>query len=917
MMSKLEGRLHHDVNFLTWLILRLTLFAFLFATVIQPVRGTLVMPVQGTISQLTLSSSAILKTNSPSLVSSNGIFALGFFTSSSSATRFGLGIWYNIQLPAGIQTVVWMPQPDVNLSDAASLQLLPSGVLQLTDAVQGTRDQLVWSSSNNHPGTILELQDDGNLVLRSATSTVIWQSFDTPTDTLLPGQVLRATNSRPLVSWRGVDDWAKGSYFCALMPINNTMSLTLYWNGKSIDGWNQSSWSTTNLTIGNSNNTIYPYLISFPFSDYIYLDRANGSFYAGNESFSTLLMSSASSTQGPLRRVTLDRDGLLRLYSWTTNTNAWQVEGIWAPPGANGLCAVFAECGPYGLCTLDPSSPAYFATCSCPEGFELIDPYDQFKGCKRRYAIPPGVCVANTTKLIKAGEMDFPFASRLYPAEIMNETDCKHLCLNDCRCAGVVFWRRTGQCYIKSDPLFNGGFPQDIGNHSSYLKVLNSPLYSPGAHHRHMVDIITVTSVGVGAALVCLGMVLLAWKCWIQSQMKLHPKLVELDLLGMYPRKFTFRELSAATNSFCQSELIGSGGMGSVYKGALKPTGAIVAVKRIRHEARGSEEGFLAEACSISQIRHRNLVQLKGWCIEDGKLLLVYEYMSNGSLDQWLYDHRSDASSRRHQRSTAKELSWSLRYSILSQIAAALEYLHEDWQQCVLHRDIKSANVLLDAEFNAHLGDFGLARLIDHQKMEKTTLMAGTLGYMAPEIPYTGKATKETDVYSFGVLMLEVVCGKKPLDSSDAYDSLDEPGVVVLLHRVRRAYKDGNLLTTVDPRLKITRRDSNSNPFSKNPKQSKPDAAEADSSEDEIKAREEEQQTLVLKLGLLCCLPHPSARPSMRLVHRILVTGDAAAIPALPDTTQWTHLDVLEAAGSTSKGRYPSPRRPPPPVSSP
>ncbi|KAG0561366.1 hypothetical protein KC19_9G059300 [Ceratodon purpureus] len=901
MTSGFCPRLKH-IECLTRLILPLSLLNL----VIQAVHGELHLPVQGTSSQLPLSS--ILKPNSPSLVSGNGTFTLGFFSSSNNPGRFGLGIWYNVQISAGNQTVVWMLQRNANLSDDASLGLSGSGVLQLIDTMNGN-PQLLWTSGNNLPGAVLELQDDGNLVLRDATASVIWQSFDMPTDTLLPGQVLRAASNLSLVSWRGADDWAEGYYFCSWLPINGMIFLTLYWNGNSIDGWNHSSWSS-NVTDNNGAN-VYPYVVDYPGSDTMYLAGGsfNGTFFVGNESTGTFhtVMSSVSHNQG-LRRVTLDHNGVLRLYSWAygNNENSWTVESIWP----RHPCAVFAECGPYGVCSKVSEQQAYLGTCSCPDGFNYINQNDPLKGCKRKYPVLPDACALNVTKLemrrAVVGYTDFPFASRLYP--YVNTTDeqwCVSRCLNDCRCAGAVFWRGGARCYIKSEPLFNGGFQldpssSDIANHSSYLKVLNtSSLDSPSGHGRKPYVIIGA-SVAAGVVLVCVAMAFIGWMYWKQRHMtKLLPKFAQLGALDMCPRKFTYRELSVATKNFSQSELIGTGGMGSVYKGILRPTGAIVAVKCIRHEARGSEQVFLAEASSISQIRHRSLVQLRGWCIEDERLLLVYDYMPNGSLDHWLYDDRSEASKRGRQQRSGKLLSWSLRSSILTDIAAALTYLHEDWQQCVLHRDIKSGNVLLDAEFNAHLGDFGLARLIDHQKMEKTTLMAGTLGYMAPEMPYTGKATKETDVFSFGVLMLEVVCGKKPVDSASDLDSLENPEDIVLLHRVQRAHQEGNLLATVDPRLRITTLHSDRISESKLKRSESDDETETDFSSalcrriEEEKKLEDEQQTIVLKLGLLCCLPHPSARPSMRLVHQILLTGDATAIPELPDTTQWTHLDIL------------------------
>lgn len=701
--------------------------------------------------------------------------------------------------------------------------------------------------------------------------------------------------NRSLVSWRGADDWTDGYYFCAWLQINETPSLSLYWNGQSILDWNQSSWAS-NVTVTDS-ATVYPYMIDFPGSDKLYF-TANGSLFAGKEStnsFSTV-MTSTSNTEGLLRRVTLDRDGVLRSYSWTNGNleNSWAVESIWPQQP----CAVFAECGPYGICS-PAASQVYLGTCSCADGFQYIDPDNPSKGCKRKVEIPSNVCTANTTKvgmMRVVGYTDFPYANRLNRFEnVTDERWCRNQCLLDCRCAGAVFWRGGGRCYIKSEPLFNGGFSQDpsgdVGNHSSFLKI---SLDSPSTVDRPEIVFKILGGAAAGAALVSLVVTFGIWECWKRRRKQLRSMRSHVEFAGhlMCPRKFTLQELSAATSNFSQSEMIGCGGMGSVYKGMLTKDKAIVAVKRIRHETRGSEQGFLAEASSISQIRHRNLVQLKGWCIEDGKFLLVYDYMLNGSLDQWLYE------GKRRERA-GKELSWDLRFSILTDIAAALEYLHEDWQQCVLHRDIKSGNVLLDAEFNAHLGDFGLARLIDHQKMEKTTMMAGTFGYMAPEMPYTGKATKETDVYSFGVLMLEVVCGRRPMDSFSDLGNLE--GDIVLLHSVQRAHKQGKLLSVVDPRLRITKqRFGNGGSLNGDLKREPEHDVKAQFSGvltrrvEEERVREDEQKMLVLKVGLLCCLPIPGARPSIRLVRQIL-TGDVTSVPALPDTDHWTHLDTLDA----------------------
>ncbi|KAG0563603.1 hypothetical protein KC19_8G044600 [Ceratodon purpureus] len=265
-------------------------------------------------------------------------------------------------------------------------------------------------------------------------------------------------------------------------------------------------------------------------------------------------------------------------------------------------------------------------------------------------------------------------------------------------------------------------------------------------------------------------------------------------LMGV--RRFTFKELKKATNNFNEGSLLGKGGSGTVYKGTLTPSGVMVAVKRLKHDSQHVDRVFLAEVSSISQIRHRNLVHLQGWCHEDAHFLLVFDHMSNGSLDEWLFPSRRRCPSDPKYKKF-EVLPWELRFSILAGVAAAVEYLHEEWVQCVLHRDIKLSNVMLDADFNPHLGDFGLARLMDHKKLEKTTMVAGTFGCMAPEIHYTGRATKESDVYSFGVLMLEVLCGRRAVNLQ--VEDPDED--FMLLQAVWRSYEGGNILSAVDPGL--------------------------------------------------------------------------------------------------------------------
>ncbi|CAL4897896.1 unnamed protein product [Urochloa decumbens] len=258
------------------------------------------------------------------------------------------------------------------------------------------------------------------------------------------------------------------------------------------------------------------------------------------------------------------------------------------------------------------------------------------------------------------------------------------------------------------------------------------------------------------------------------------------------PQRFCYDDLAAATGDFSDGRRLGSGGFGSVYRGFLTDGNRHLAVKRVSKTSRQGWKEFVSEVRIISRLRHRNLVQLIGWCCHGGdgesdgddELLIVYELMPNGSLDAHLY--RSD-----------NVLTWPVRYGIALGVGAALLYLHEDAEQRVVHRDIKPSNVMLDETFTAKLGDFGLARLIDDGRRSHTTGAAGTMGYMDPECMLAGRVDVTSDVYSFGVLLLEVTCGRRPsvrVQEEDEY-------FVHLVQWVWDSYGGGSILNAADEQL--------------------------------------------------------------------------------------------------------------------
>ncbi|XP_050203685.1 L-type lectin-domain containing receptor kinase V.9-like [Mercurialis annua] len=292
------------------------------------------------------------------------------------------------------------------------------------------------------------------------------------------------------------------------------------------------------------------------------------------------------------------------------------------------------------------------------------------------------------------------------------------------------------------------------------------------------------------------------------------------------PHRFAYKDLFAATKGFTEKELLGKGGFGEVYRGVLPVSKIQVAVKKVSHNSKQGMKEFVAEIATIGRLRHPNLVRLLGYCRGKGELILVYDYMPNASLDKFIYK-------------TEVTLSWNQRFKIIKDVASGLAYLHEEWVETIVHRDIKPSNVLLDGEFNGKLGDFGLARSCKRAQDPETTHLAGTLGYIAPELAKNGKATPSTDIYAYGVFCLEVACGRRPVESRAS------PEEANLVDWVYRRWKEGKILSTADSKLQMD--------------------------------FEVEEVELVLKLGLLCSHPVAEVRP--RISQVLLYLKGIASIP--------------------------------------
>jgi serine/threonine protein kinase len=367
-----------------------------------------------------------------------------------------------------------------------------------------------------------------------------------------------------------------------------------------------------------------------------------------------------------------------------------------------------------------------------------------------------------------------------------------------------------------------------------YDKLPKLPRIGPKPRSKALTVALPIaTTVSVLAA-VALGFVLL-------RRRRRYAELREDWEVEFGPHRFAYKDLYDGTGGFRDKRLLGAGGFGRVYKGVLPGSGTYIAVKKVSHESRQGMKEFVAEVASIGRLRHRNLVPLLGYCRREGELLLVYDYMLNGSLDKHLHCHGDKP-----------VLAWAQRVHIVRGVAAGLLYMHEDWEKVVIHRDIKASNVLVDGEMNGRLGDFGLARLYDHGTDPQTTHVVGTMGYLAPELVRTGKATTLSDVFAFGSFLLEVACGRRPIEEEED-DSAATVGVgigdrFVLVDWVLGHWRKGSIAGAVDARLGLEY-----------------DVAEAD---------------LVLRLGLACLHPSPAARPTMRQVTQYL--DGSAPLPELP-----------------------------------
>ncbi|KAK3429092.1 hypothetical protein EUGRSUZ_E00499 [Eucalyptus grandis] len=572
----------------------------------------------------------------------------------------------------------------------------------------------VWStnltaSSSGSSSTVAVLGDDGNFALKDGlnSSVTLWQSFNHPTDTWLPGAKImidkRTNMSQPLTSWKNVEDPSTGSFSLELKPISESL---IWWR----------------------RNSFYPAMTSNYTNHFKYVDNENESYFTYSVKISANTIS----------RFVMDLSGQIKVYSWLSSFQAWSL--LWSQPWQTR--EVYRLCGPFGVCT--KTAPNF---CSCLPGFSISSVRDWnlsdwSGGCKRNSDLN---CAANASN----AERDrFSLISNMiWPddrisLDVWSNTECQAACLSNCSCTAYSF--ESNACSIWFGDLFNVQqlSQNDTEGLSFYLRRAASDVQDTSKKS----NVIVIVAGSVSSTVTILEIVFFGIWRW-RRRATVTSKTVEGSLIA-----FAYRDLKVATKNF--SEKLGGGGFGSVFKGTL-PDSSPIAVKKLESISQG-EKQFRTEVNTIGNIQHVNLVWLRGFCSEGDKRLLVYSFMPNGSLDYHLF-----------RRKDSKTLDWKTRYQIALRTARGLAYLHEKCRDCIIHCDIKPENILLDAEFCPKVADFGLAKLVGRDFSRVLTTMRGTRGYLAPEWISGVAITAKADVYSYGMMLFEFVSGRRNSELSE------------------------------------------------------------------------------------------------------------------------------------------------------
>ncbi|KAJ1298185.1 hypothetical protein BS78_01G434600 [Paspalum vaginatum] len=665
------------------------------------------------------------------LVSKGGNFELGLFSPGKSKKHY-IGIWFK---KVSKQTVVWVANRDRPILEpsASSFRLSHRGVLMLQATPSNT---LLWSSnaSTSSPGTtVATLQDDGNLVVRSnatksasASAPVVWQSFDHPTDTWLPGARLGYDRARGvhsfLTSWTDSENPAPGAFSMEIDPRGQPKFDLLA-------GGVHQYW-TTGLWDGEVFDNV-PEMRSGYFVGIPYAPNASVNFF------------SYQNRIPGIGNFVLDVNGQMRRRQWGEEAGKWI---LFCSEPHDG-CDVYGSCGPFGVCSNTTS-----AVCECPAAFAPRSRGEWTLGNTASGCVRRTVLACPNDGFLKLPYAVQPPNGSAEAAGVRSDKACAASCLRDCSCNAYTY--DGTKCKVWAGELVNlRTLPNDQGVAGAVLHIrVAASEVPPSANKAHSwkKSMVILCSAVSAVVLLLASLIIVVTVAVVLRKRRGKGKVtaVQGSLL-----LFDYQAVKAATRDF--TEKLGSGSFGSVYKGVLPDT-TPVAVKKLDGLRQG-EKQFRAEVLTLGVIQHVNLVRLRGFCAEGNKRALVYDYMPNGSLDAHLFKNSS----------SSKALSWRQRFGIAVGVARGLSYLHEKCRECIIHCDIKPENILLDDELGAKLADFGMAKLVGHDFSRVLTTMRGTMGYLAPEWLAGAPITAKADVYSFGLLLFELISGRRNNGSSE------------------------------------------------------------------------------------------------------------------------------------------------------
>ncbi|XP_062087418.1 G-type lectin S-receptor-like serine/threonine-protein kinase RKS1 isoform X2 [Humulus lupulus] len=692
------------------------------------------------------------------LISAGKTFALGFFSPAGNTRNRYVGIWY-YKIPQ--QTVVWVANRDTPLNDTSGVLSIDGRGDLVIYGSNNSRSSVFWSANasvHDANSSMAKLLDVGNLVLlpnntvTDQTQTPLWQSFDYPTDTMLPYMKLglnRVTGlDRFITSWKSPEDPGTGSCTYRFDP-NGYPQLFLY-KGRA-PFWRTGSWT------GHEFSGV-PEMTPF----FIF----NGSYVDNQDEISTMygLLNDSIFT-----RSVVNESGMVRRSTWHDQTEKWQE--FWSAP--RELCDNYRHCGSNGIC--DRSNVDRFE-CKCLPGLEPKSPGDWFLrdgsgGCVRKQGLAP-TC-GKGEGFVKLARVKIPDTSKARVNMRLSLEACEKECLGNCSCTAYASARVSGGgvgCLTWHGDLVDSRTYPTSGQ-DFYVRVDSITLAKYKKESNGSISKTGKVAIALGSFAVLLIILFLFMYWWARTKRKAKERQIkyghniskslstyfddfsvqrDLDESGSELPVFDLKTIAAATDNFSIHDKLGEGGFGSVYKGVFYE-GTEIAVKRLsRQSSQGSEE-FKNEALLIAKLQHRNLVRVLGYCNQQEEKMLIYEYLPNKSLDFFIFDEEK-----------RKILDWSKRFDIIRGIVRGMLYLHEDSRLRIIHRDLKASNILLDADLKPKISDFGMARIFEGDELEaNTNRVVGTYGYMSPEYAMEGRFSFKSDVYSLGVLILEIVTRRK------------------------------------------------------------------------------------------------------------------------------------------------------------